>query len=291
MNNRVQAIAILATTLALSSSASAQAPAGMGTSEFGLTARELVKRVEKVEALIAKCMRAQGFDYVAVDYMTVRRGMSADKKLPGLSEEDFIAKHGYGVSTLYTGTAPQLATGYSPAQVGLGERNVEIYRNLSTADQVAYNRALLGGDSDVTLAVGLERESFYRCGGCTREAIEQVFDPEQLEVTYYNPMDALINDDPRMKAALREYVTRMRQAGFDYSHPDEVETDLRERLDVITDGGSIPVEQMSPERLDALKKLQDYELRVALVDFELAEEIFDPVEERIQKELFARDVK
>ena len=290
MNNRVQAI-VAATALLLCSNAGAQPPAGMGTEEFGLTSKELVQRVEKAEALISKCMRAQGFDYIAVDYITVRRGMAADKRLPGLSEEDFIAKHGYGVSTLYTGAAPQLASGYSPAQVGLGERNVDIYKNLSPADQVAYNRALLGKDAGVTLAVGLERESFSGCGGCTHQAIEQVFDPEQLETTYYNPMDAMINEDPRMKAALREYAAKMREEGFDYSHPDEVESDLRDRLDAITDGGSIAVAQMSPERLTALRDLQDYERRVALVDFELAEEIFDPVEERIQKEIFAREVK
>jgi hypothetical protein len=53
----------------------------------------------------------------------------------------------------------------------------------------------------------------------------------------------------------------------------------------------LPVAALSPERLDALRKLQDYERRVAMLNSELAEEIFDPVEERIQKELFARDVK
>ena len=271
--------------------ARAQAPAGLGTQEFGLTTRQLVQNVERVEALIAQCMREQGFQYVAADYMTVRRGMSADKKLPGLGEAEFIAKYGYGVSTLYTGEAPQLSTGYRPAKVGLGERNVEIYKNLSPADQVAYNRALFGEDVDATFAVGLETEDFSRCGGCTREAIEQVFDQEQLKATYYNPMDALINKDPRMRAALREYAAKMREAGFNYNHPDEVETDIRERLDVITDGRSIPREKLSPERMEALRKLQDYERRVAVIDFELAEEIFDPVEERIQRELFARDVK
>jgi len=282
---------MVAATLCVASPAAAQAPAELGTEEFGLTTKQLVQNIEKVEALIAKCMRAQGFQYVAADYMTVRRGMSADKKIPGLDEEEFIAKYGFGISTLYTGQAPQLATGYSPTKVGLGERNIEIYKNLSPADQVAYNRALFGEHPDASFAVGLELEDLSRCGGCTREAIEQVFSPEQLEATYYNPLDALINKDPRMKAALREYAARMRKEGFDYDHPDEVETDIRERLDTITDGRSIPLEKLPSERLAALRKLQDYERRVAVVNSELAAEIFDPVEERIQKELFARDVK
>ncbi len=262
-----------------------------GTEEFGLTHRELVEDVEAVEGLITRCMREEGFEYVAADYQTVRKGMAADKSLPGMSEDEFIKKYGFGVSTLYTGTAPQLAEGYSPAKVGLGERNVQIYKNLSPADQVAYNRALFGEHTDASFAVGLETENFSRSGGCTRKAIEQVFEPEQLKATYYNPKDALINQDPRMKAALRQYAEEMRDAGFGYDHPDDVEADVRQRLDAITDGSSVPVEKLAPEARAALGKLQDYERRVAAKNFELQEEIFDPVEERIEKEMFAREVK
>ena len=44
--------------------------------------------------------------------------------------------------------------------------------------------------------------------------IEQVFKPEQLEATFYSPLNALINKDPRMKAALREYAAEMRETRF-----------------------------------------------------------------------------
>jgi hypothetical protein len=287
----IRAVATIVATLVLAGSASAQAPTGLGTDEFGLTTKQLIQNIEKVEALIAKCMRAQGFEYIAVDYKTIRRGMSADKRLPGLGEEEFVERYGFGISTMYTGKAPQLATGYSPGKVGLGEQNVQVYQNLSAADQVAYNRALLGKNVDATFAVGLETENFSRTGGCTREAIEQVFEPEQLKATYYNPKDAAVNKDPRMKAALRQYAAEMRKAGFDYDHPDDVEIDVRERLDALTGGGTIPVDKMSSDQLAALKELQDYERRVATVNFKLAEEIFDPVEERIEKEMFARKVQ
>jgi hypothetical protein len=244
-----------------------------------------------VEALIARCMREQGFEYVAVDYVTVRRGMSADKTLPGVSEEEFIEDNGYGISTLYTGKPPQLADGYSPGKIGLGERNVRIFSSLSPAAQVAYNRALFGENTDATFAVGLELEDLSRCGGCTRKAIEEVFKPEQLKALFYNPKDALINKDPRMRAALRKYADEMRKAGFDYNHPDEVETDIRKRFNEITGGRTIPIEKLSPEQQAALKTLQQYERRVAVVDFKLAEEIFDPVEEQIEKEMYAQEIK
>lgn len=289
MTNRILTATIF--VAAFASVAIAQGPGGLGTEEFGLTTKQLVQAAEKVEAEIAKCMRAQGFQYVAADYLTIRRGMSADKRLPGVGEEEFIERYGFGVATMYTGVAPQLATGYSPAKVGLGERNVEIFQGLSPADRVAYNRALFGEAADASFAVGIETENFSRCGGCTREAIEKVFEPEQLEASYYNPMDSMINNDPRMRATLAEYEMKMRKEGFAYHHPDDVETDIRERLDALTAGGTIPVAEMSPDQLAALEELRDYERHVALLNFVLAEEIFDPVEERIQKELFARDVK
>jgi hypothetical protein len=173
----------------------------------------------------------------------------------------------------------------------LGERNVQIYKNLSPADQVAYNRALLGENTDATFAVALDIENFSRCGGCTLKAIEQVFKPEQLKTAYYNPRDALIKNDPRMKAAIRKYAEEMHKAGYEYSHPDEVETDVREQLYAITGGGTVPVEKLSPEQSAALKKLQDLERKVAVINLRLQQEIFDPVEERIEKELFSRKVK
>jgi hypothetical protein len=262
-----------------------------GSEEFGMTMKELVQAVEKVEALIAECMRQHGFEYVAVDFKTVRRGMNADKVLPGITEEEFAEAHGFGLATLYTGLAPQLTEGYSPGRIGLGEKNVEIFKNLSPADQVAYNRALLGENSDATFAVALEIENFSRCGGCTLQAVEQVFDAEQLKATYLNPLDQLISNDPRMKAALRKYAEGMREAGFDYTHPDEVEPDIRQRLFAITDGGRTPVEKLSPEQRAALKKLEEDERRLAVLTIELEEEYFEPVEEQIEEELFARDVE
>lgn len=271
--------------------AAPQAPAGMGTEEFGLSQRELVQAIERTEDLISKCMRAQGFEYIAADHATVRAGMAADKKMPGLSEEQFVSRYGYGVATVYTGQPPQLASGYSPAKVGLGERNVQFFKSLSPADQVGYNRALMGESGNATFALALETENLSQTGGCTRKAVEQVFKPDQLKAAYYNPQDALIRNDRRMKAAVAFYAREMKKAGFDYGHPDEVEPDLRTRLNAMTDNGRIPVDKLSVDQQAALKKLQAYELAVAAKSVKLQEEVLVPVEERIQEELFARKVQ
>jgi hypothetical protein len=270
--------------------AAAQAPPGLGTQEFGLSPRELVEAIEKTEERIARCMGEQGFQYVAADHKTVQEGMKADKTLPGLSEEEFVNRYGFGISTLYTGQPPQLSTDYSPARVGLGERNVEIFRALSAADQVAYNRALLGEDTSATLAVALETQELSRTGGCTRKAVSEVFKPDQLEASYYNPQDALINKDPRMKSALALWQREMKKAGFDYIHPDDIEPDLRNRLNALTGGGKLLVAKMSPDQIAALRKLQDFERLVAVKSFKMQEEVLTPVEERIQQELFSRKV-
>jgi len=281
-------------SIALAGSALAQSPgpaARPGTEEFGLTTKELVQAVEKVEGLIAKCMQKQGFEYVPADFKTVHRGMVSDKSLPGMDESEFVEQYGFGVSTFYTGKAPQLNEGYSPGRIGLGKQNIDIFKKLAPADQAAYNRALFGENIDATFAVSLENENFSRCGGCTLEAIKQVFKPEQLTATYYNPKDAIINKDPRMKAALRQFAEKMRAAGFDYNHPDEVQLDIEKRLDAVLGGPPVPVEKLSTEQQESLKKLQGYERRAAKLAVKLQEEIFDPVEEQIEKEMYARQVK
>ncbi|MEX8520770.1 MAG: hypothetical protein AB3X44_19880 [Leptothrix sp. (in: b-proteobacteria)] len=270
--------------------AAAQSAGKPGTQEFGLTDRQFVQAIEKVEMEIEKCMRAQGFQYIAADVDTVRNGMHSDKRMPGLSEEEFIDRYGFGLSTMYSGLPPQLVDGYSPGRVGLGERNVAIYKGLSAADQVAYNRALLGTNTDATFAVSFEIENFSRTGGCTRKGIEQAFSTKQLAANYYNPMDELINKDPRMKAALRKYAIEMRKAGFDYAHPDEVAPDIEKRIAALTQDRTIELARLTPEQLKGLKALQDYERRVAKKDRQLRESLFDPVEEQIQREMYSRKV-
>ena len=260
-----------------------------GTEEFGLSKRELVERIEAVEALISKCMRENGFQYIAVDSQTVHQGMKADKTLPGLPEKMFIAEHGYGISTFYTGEAPQLSDGYNPRKIGLGEQNVRIYKNLSPADRVAYNRALLGEDTNPTFAVALEIEDLSQIGGCTRSAIAQAFNPEELKSTYYNPKDARVDQDPRMKSALATFADTLRKAGYAYNHPKEIEPDLRARLHAITKG--LPLEQLSADARAALKKLQDYERALAVVAYDLETRVLDPVAAQVERELYARPIQ
>lgn len=250
--------------------------------EFGLTMEQLAAKVDAVEEHISSCMSDAGFDYVAVDFNTVRNGMLADKSIPGLSEEEYLSQFGFGISTQYTGQAPQHTDAHNPAKIGLGEQNVRVFSQLSGTDQIAYNHTLFGEHVDATLAVMLEAEDFSRAGGCTRAAIEQAFSPEQVSVSYTNPKDRLIEQDPRMVDAVTKFASCMRDAGFNYSHPDDVEVDIKNRLDSILDGGTL--DGLSAERQADLQQLQGEERAVAVATFECEETYIHPVQEQIEEE-------
>ena len=268
---------------------SSNAPGGQGPipgkDEFGMTRDELFTAIENVEAEISQCMREAGFEYVAVDFNTVRQGMKADKSLPGMKEEQFIEQYGYGISTLYTGRSPQLSELQTPAQIGLGEQNVQIYRNLSPADQVAYSQTLFGEHPDVTFAVALETENLSRTGGCTRSAAEKFFTPEQMSSNYLNPFDALINQDPRIVEANAKFAECLRAAGFEYNHEKDVEPDVRKKLDAIT--GGAPLETLSSEALAQFKELQNYERALAAAALSCEKEHLEPVAEKVEREYYA----
>jgi hypothetical protein len=149
---------------------------------------------------------------------------------------------------------------------------------------VAYNLTLFGQNPDATFAVSLEAEDFSRTGGCTRTAVEQVFTQEQLSTTYVNPKDALIEQDPRMIAAVGQFSDCLREAGFNYNHPNEIEPDIKNRLDGITK--DLPLEALSGEAQTALTELQGEERAVAAVASECEAEFIEPVAVQIERELY-----
>ena len=249
-----------------------------GTEEFGMTQEELVQSIEAVEAGIATCMSDAGFEYVPVDYATVRQAMLADKSAPGLSNEEYAANYGYGISTQPPGGAA------SPAVIGLGEENMKIFNSLSGSDQDAYNYTLFGENPDATFAVSLEAEDFSETGGCTRTAIEQVFSPEELSAAYYNPGDARIEQDPRVIAAIAAWSDCMRETGFNYDSPEETEEDIQDRLDGILEGAA--PEELSAAGQAELTQLQGEERAIAVADLECEAKFIEPVVIQVETELY-----
>lgn len=275
--DEVTAAYVSAQTRAEQALAQGAADGQYGGEEFGLTMRDLTSRAEEVESLVSACMAEAGFEYVPVDFTTIRQAMVSDKSAPGLSGSQYLSQYGHGIST-----QPDKPI----VEIGLGEQNRRILDGMSETDRVAYRRTLWGENEDATFAFGLESEDFSRTGGCTRSAIEQVFAPEELAATYFNPADALVLLDSRAQTAMQDFAACMSNAGFSYTHPDDVDFDLQLRYDTLVQGRDH--EELTAAEMEQLQALQAEELAVTAASDSCEIQYLEPVLDRIEEEFFGR---
>lgn len=265
-------------TCSACSASTSATPAGtdsVAPAEFGLTPAQLAERIERTEQLIAACMTTAGFRYIALDATSVQAAMASDKSAPGLSSEEYVKQYGLGITT-----QPDKPI----VTFGAGPDNALHLNGLPATDQVAYRRALWGEHPEHTHTLAIEEEDFADTGGCTRFAAEQVYTADQLSGTYVNPGDSRVAQDPRMIAATKKWADCMRAENFDYDQPGQVETDLRARLAAITKGQDI--KSLTGPALDALKALQGEELAVASVLTTCEEKYIEPVQAKIETDLY-----
>jgi len=248
----------------------------IGREEFGMTEEQLVNAIEAGESRIAECMADAGFEYIPIDSETFRDAMDAQGTVPGLSDEEFIAQYGYGITTLPP-----------TSDFRFGEENQAIFDDLSSEDQVAYGRTLLGENTQATYVNMLEAEDFLPAGGCTETAIKEVYTEEQLSPSFFNPFDALVEQDPRMIAAQQAWSECMADAGYDYEMQGDPEDEFVERLDAIT-GGADPKTLTGGDK-EALTELQGEERAIAKVDFDCAAEHIDAVEQQVERDISGRN--
>ncbi len=258
-----------------STSSTPDSTANAAPEEFGLSLTELAARIEDTEALIARCMTDAGFQYVAVDFVSIKEAMGSDKSAPGLSSDDYVKQFGLGITTQFD---KPLVT------FGAGPENTAYLDALPASDQVAYRRALWGEAADWNHARALEEEDFSESGGCTRAAAEQTYSSNELTSAYVNPADVLVEQDPRMIAALKDWSDCMRADGYEYDHPDQIDVDLRERLDAITQGQD--PETLTGPALDALHDLQGEELAIAALLTSCEEDHIEPVQDELESQLY-----
>jgi len=249
----------------------------IGREEFGMTEEQLVTTIEATEAAIADCMAEAGFEYIPIDSETFRDAMDlVGGSPPGFTDEEFVAQFGYGITTL----PPR-------SEFRFGDENQTIFDDLSAEDQVAYTRTLVGDHDTATFVLMLEQEDFLPAGGCTETAIEEVFTPEQLSPSFFNPFDALVEQDPRMIEAQANWSDCMKEAGFEYATQGDPEDEFVERLQTLT-GGADPATLEGSDK-DALTALQGEERAIAVVDFECAAEFIDDVEAQVERDISGRN--
>ena len=248
----------------------------VGKEEFGMNEEELVTAIEDTEAAIATCMTGEGFEYSPIDPVTFRDAMGSLTAVPGLSDEEFVTQYGYGFTTL------------PPTQkFRAGEENQAIYDDLPAADQVAYDRALWGDNTEATFVYMLENEDFEGAGGCTKTAIDEVFTEEQRNPNFNNPFDVLVEQDPRYIDAVAEWSACMGESGYDYESPEDAEDELIERYDDLTKGQDPST--LTGSDADALAELQGEERALAAADLVCAEEHLIPVEEQVERDISGRN--
>jgi hypothetical protein len=251
-----------------------------GVKEFGLTEEEYAAHIEETQALIATCMAEAGFEYVPADVEAVANAQAAVRVEPGFTEEEYKQKFGFGVTTRFDNVVKEIE---------LGPQNLRIIEDLSEADRAAYERTLYGDDPNSTFAFTFDEEDFSSTGGCTRQAVEQVFTPEQLKGTYINPKDTLIENDPRVVEANANWVACMQDAGYDgYVEQDEIIEDFEERLEELI-AGEAPA-TLTGARAEELKQLQEEEIAVALADHECQLAHLRPVIEAVEVEVYGKEL-
>jgi hypothetical protein len=251
-----------------------------GVREFGLNDRDFATHIEKTQALIAKCMKDAGFEYVPVDVKTIEAAQARVRHDPGMTRRQYKEKYGLAVTTRFDNPV---------RDTGLGPQNLQIYRSLSPADKVAYEHALWGEDKNADFAFTLDEEDFSRTGGCTRKAVEQVFTPAQVNGTFVNPKDVLIDSDKRIVEARRKWSECMKGYGYDYLRDqDEIIDDFQVRLDDLTEGDDPAT--LTGERAAQLRKLQAEEIKVSLADLDCQIKYTDEVYNQVEREVYGHEL-
>jgi hypothetical protein len=248
-----------------------------GIKEFGLTEEQFAQHVEETQALIADCMSSAGFEYIPVDVATIEAAQARVRTDPGYTRRTYKEQWGLGVTTRLDN--PVRDTGLGP--------NLDIYNALPETEKEAYFHALFGDDPDADFAFTLDEEDFSSTGGCTREAVSQVFTRAQLKGTYVNPKDVLIESDPRIVEAERRWSECMREAGYEYEgDQDEIIEEFEERLEELTDGNDPAT--LTGARAEALRELQQEEIAVSLVDLDCQIRYTDDVFAQVETEVYGQ---
>jgi hypothetical protein len=279
---------VLAASLALGAcggddKSSAKQPTGPVENQLGFDEAGILARESRAEAVIRDCMKAQGFDYVPVDPLARRAAVVGSSRL---SDEDFIKQFGYGISTLW---------GRGGAQADPNER---LRASLSPSDRAAYDRALGGENPGATFERAVDRGDFTQLGGCRLKATQVVFGGTQVLTQLQQKLDLLddrILEDQRMVRALERWASCMSHAGYEFEDPEEVDTDLLERMEKIVGPvpgplatGPAPGQAPQPYDHAALAALQRDEVAIARADSACERKHIAPVENVVRPQYEAQ---
>jgi hypothetical protein len=266
------------------SSESSTTPQGSGSVEaqLGFSAASTPEARTQVENDIAACMKAQGFDYATVDPVARHAALTGKSDL---RDEDFTKQFGYGIATLYG------------RETDRSDPNARIRRNLSRADQRAYDNALTGGKPGQTYFRAADTGDFSELGGCTKQAADRLFGGSELLPALQQALDDLdqaVQQDQRFVRALEAWRQCVRdETGESFENSEGVELEIQRRLAAIV--GPLPAGESAPGEFAnhtpdrpvdraALDRLEQLEVKYAVADTACEEKHLEPVEEVVTEE-------
>jgi hypothetical protein len=239
--------------------------------QLGFSESGVIERQTRVEGVIQRCMKAQGFDYVPVDPLAQRAALTGKARM---TDEEFLEQFGYGISTLF---------GRGEAE---SDPNDRIRKSLGSADRAAYDRTLWGENPGLTFSEAIDSDAATELGGCTKQATEAVFGGAGVLAQVQGKFDELeerITQDQRMVRAVERWSKCMADEGYRYDEPEEIDTDLIRRFKAIVGAGAQPGATAPPTSgasydRTALAALQREEVKVANADLACEKRHITPVE-------------
>lgn len=253
-------------------------PGGSIEDQLGFTRKGILRAQAKVENSIATCMKAQGFDYVPGDPEAVQAALTGR---PNMTDREFEAQFGYGISTLF---------GRGNAQ---SDPNARVRSALGPVDRAAYDKALSGDNPELTFFIAVDSGDFSELGGCTKTATDELFGGTELLNTLQTKLDELddsILADQRMVKANEAWTTCMRDAtGESYEDSEAIEEEIAQEFEKIVGAAGVSLkpgeiaEEGSYDK-DALAALQRREVELQRQEIACEEKHIVPVEDVVREE-------
>ena len=261
---------------------------------------ELAKQ-RKVEDATAACMKAAGFEYVAVPPESNPKSKFADAF--NLPPEKFAEQYGYGISTI----------DWSKAGDDDTNPNTKIRTALSPNAKKAYDKALNGpnalGNGAIAIAPKEGGDGPNSSGkmdlGCRGKAVEQVYGKGQDRTADFKKFDSLFKDiqalskrieaDQRVVDATTAWSDCLADAGqAGYKKVDEPREKVQQKLDALT-GATPPTGNTkgktlqgppSFDKVDATKlaDLRKFEIDLAVADQKCKAKVYDEPYKKVQYE-------
>jgi hypothetical protein len=262
------------------------------------TEEELAKQ-RKVEDATVACMKAAGFEYVAVPPEQNPKNKFSDAF--NLPADKFAQQYGYGISTI----------DWSKPGADDSDPNTRIRNGLSAAAKKAYDKALNGPNATANGTVvvqggnGGPTSSGKLDLGCRGKAVEQVYGKGQDRAADFKKFESLFKDidalakriqsDQRVVEATTAWSDCMADAGHaGFKNVDDPRQQVQQKLDALT--GNTPPAKGGPsktvtgppsfDKVDAAKlsELRKFEIDLAVADQKCKAGKYDSAYKTVQYE-------